>query len=225
MNKIIVRLSLGIVAATIWAQPARAVSPNPLENAYWRFEEGPNGADVTPGSDVVLDSANSNTMRAGSSASAPNYTTNIAPFALRSGASNNFALDFSQHSGGGDDLFTNSQNIDNGTIASGGGFTIEAAFRPDAVTFPGGPYQAIVSKNGEPAGSLPTMTLKIRGDDGKLHLEEYDGSGALTGVRSTAPALRRPMVRCCGCQRRRESFAVFTERGRLRLRFSRIGSG
>ena len=187
MKKILFSISFVAAALTLWVQPSLAVSPNPLENAYWRFEEGPNGADVTPGSDVVLDSINSNNMRADSSASAPNYTTTVAPFPLRSSASNHLALAFSTHSGGGDDLFTNDQNIDNGIVASGGGFTVEAAFQPGTVSFPNGPFQAIVAKDGLPAGTLPTFTLKVRGDDGTLQVEQYDGAGTLKNVKSTAP--------------------------------------
>jgi hypothetical protein len=182
-----------LLALSLVVDPAYAVSPNPLQSAYWRFEEGPNGADVGfAAPHFVQDSAigNDNDMTAASAASAPNYTSTVAPFPLRSGASNNLALDFSFHAGGGDDIYTVDRQIDNGTIGtpagSPSGFTLEAAFRPDSVNFPGGPFQAIVAKNGVPSGSLPTLALKVRGDNGRLQIEEYDKSGTLKDVQSTA---------------------------------------
>jgi hypothetical protein len=60
---------------------------------------------------------------------------------------------------------------------------LEAAFRPDVV---GGPFQAIVAKNGLPNGPLPTLVLKVRGDSGNLQIEQFDKSNVLKDVQSTA---------------------------------------
>lgn len=167
---------------------ALAVDPNALESAYWRFESGTNGTPVTPGDNVVPDSINSNDMSAFNADTAPTYTSTVAPFPLRSAAANNLALNFiSNAAGGGDDLYTVDRQIDNGIIGppvapNVTGFTIEAAFRPNAVDA----FQAIVAKNGLPGGSLPTLALKVRGDNGNLHVEQYDKAGSLVGVQSTS---------------------------------------
>ena len=45
------RHMVGVAAFTLFISTAHsvfAVSPNPLQNAYWRFEEGPAGSPVTP---------------------------------------------------------------------------------------------------------------------------------------------------------------------------------
>src|SRR5262249_30389769 len=162
-------------------------------NAYWRFEEGVSGNTTTPaGSDVVKDSANHNDLRAASATAAPTYTSTVPPTPLRSGLANNLALSFTPNN----DVYADLKNIDNGTIAPGGGFTIEAAFRSNSVSFPGGPYQAIICKEGEPADDgvdpktliekLPTLTLKIRGDSGVLQFEQFDDAKNLVSVSSAA---------------------------------------
>src|SRR6476659_8196413 len=60
---------VGVAAVALFIGSAHdvwAVAPNPLENAYWRFEEGTNGSVVsTPNANVVSDySGNNNSMRA-----------------------------------------------------------------------------------------------------------------------------------------------------------------
>ena len=50
------------VVCVMAAAECLAVDPNPLENAYWRFEEGTDGAVVPPDADSVLDSKNANHM-------------------------------------------------------------------------------------------------------------------------------------------------------------------
>jgi hypothetical protein len=172
---------------------ALAVDPNPLENAYWRFEEGQAGNQVGPvDSDVVQDSANDNDLRAPVATSPPTYTNAVPPRPLRSGNANNLALDFTPNN----DLITSLKNIENGIIAPGRGFTIEAAFRPGVVQFPGGAYHAIIAKEGEPANDtvdpkstiekLPTLVLKIRGDNGLLQFEQFDQAKTLVSVSSAA---------------------------------------
>ena len=81
------------------------------------------------------------------------------------------------------------KNINNGTIANGGGFTLEAAFRPAAL----GIFQAILSKEGQPAEKdanantpLETLELKIRGDNNKLQIEQFDGAKNVVSVSSLA---------------------------------------
>jgi hypothetical protein len=167
------------------------MAPNPLESAYWRFEEGQNGVVVPPSAndpdgngngffdgnyDTVVDSINDNNLR--NSAGIPTYTNQVAPTPLKSGAANNLAMNFAPNSA----LTTYFRNIDNGIIQPGNGFTIEAAFKPNSVPFPNGPYRAILAKAGEPSdgqggdivGNLPTAALKIRGDSGVLMLEQID---------------------------------------------------
>ena len=192
MNRHLAATAFAIAAVALFAQCAAAVTPTPLQSAYWRFEEGANGSLVTPGADVVLDSANNNRLRAATGAE-PRYTDSVAPFTLRSGLPNNLALDFTPNVGpGGDDLFTNNvaggAPIQNGLIgppAAPGvtGFTLEAAFRADAV---GGPFRGIVAKEGQPGGPLATLALKVRGDNSKLQIELFDQSNTVRSIESIA---------------------------------------
>lgn len=179
-----------VVASTplVWA-----VTPNPLENVYWRFEEGPDGPVTPADSDVVVDSAinpsiplNHNPLRTPAGL-APSYSSDVPPTPLKSGLANTRSMSFSPNN----NLAANAKNIDNGIIAPGGGFTIEAAFRTNALS---SLYQAIIVKEGQPADNgaapktfnenLPTMALKIRGDSGKLMFEEFDGANQLKSVSS-----------------------------------------
>ena len=163
----------------VTGQALAGVDPNALQSAYWRFEEGPDGTSVpaTP-AEYVQDSINDNNLNP--SPSAPTYTTNVAPAPLRSGLSNTLALNFSPNQ----DLFTIDEQIDNGTLQSGQGFTVEGAFQADAVG--GDVYRGIIVKDGQPNGPLPTFVVKIRGDTGELQVELFDGSGTLRDVRSIA---------------------------------------
>ena len=94
-------------------------------------------------------------------------------------------------------LATFLRNIDNGIIEPGNGFTVEAAFRPNAVVFPGGQYRGILAKGGEPSdniggpivGNLPTAALKIRGDSGVLMFEQFDTDRNLVSVSSESPLI------------------------------------
>lgn len=185
-----------------------AVAPNALESAYWRFEEGTNGGavpdpvadpdgDGTPYGDgdydAVVDSINNNNLRkaTGTGLGTPTYTGDVAPTPLKSGQPNNLAMSFSPNSA----LITSLRNIENGIIEPGNGFTIEAAFRPNAVSYPGGPYRGILAKGGEPDdtnphaifGNLPTAALKVRGDSGVLMFEQYDTNKNLVNVSSVNP--------------------------------------
>ncbi len=190
---------VGVAAFTLFISTTHvvsAVSPNPLENAYWHFDEGPDGSDVSTTADSVRDSINENHLDIFDAGVAPNYTSLTAPTPLKSGYANSLALAFTPNN----DLITLFQDhdrgtaglgkhINNGTIANGGGFTLEAAFRPDSL----GAFQAIVAKEGRPAENdgnsnspLPTLALKIRGDNHTLQIEQFDGAKNLVSVASQA---------------------------------------
>ena len=169
------------------AIPAIAnTAPNPLESAYWRFEEGTNGTPVNSAvADPVHDSINQNHLDAFATNTSPNYTSSVPPKPLKSGLANTLALDFIPHAGGGDDLFTQyndgdagkgpAKHINDGIIAPGGGFTVEAAFNTNNPAR----FAAIVGKEGQPAGSRPVQTfvLKTRADNSLLQVELFDGNG------------------------------------------------
>ena len=165
------------------------VAPSPLQSAYWRFQEGPSGSLVNSAApDAVLDSINANHLTAFSATTAPSYTSSVPPKALRSGAANTLALSFTPHAGGGDDLFTRfspGKPINNGTIASGGGFTIETAFNTNNPAL----FGSIIAKEGQPGGSRPqpTFVLKTRADNSLLQVEQWDGNANLVQVSSLAP--------------------------------------
>lgn len=188
---------LVVASFSIGIQALADTAPNPLESAYWRFEEGANFGVVNSAvANPVLDSTNQNHLDSFNADTSPTYTNNVAPTPLKSGLANHLALDFIPNAGGGgDDLFTLFSNgdlgkglakhINNGIIAAGGGFTIEAAFNTNNP----GRYGAIISKEGRPGGSRPeqTLELKTRGDSSLLQVEMWDGNGSLTQVSSLAP--------------------------------------
>jgi hypothetical protein len=184
---------LSCLLTLVIVESAGAVDPNPLQSAYWRFEEGTEFNRVTPrNSDVVLDSINDNDLRAFQCDScgqggvaidaAPTYVSTVPPVLPQGAASNALALDFLPNQ----DLISQDQDINNGIIAPGGGFTVEAAFRPNSVVA----FQGIVAKEGRPAlgklagnfvENLPTFVLKVRGDNGRMQVELWDG-GAVTSA-------------------------------------------
>ena len=167
---------------------ALGVDPNPLENAYWRFEEGPLDSLVPAGEDTVLDAVNEINMQrwagpdgAPTDITAPMYTDDVpAPVIPQTGEPNTLALDFTPHPGGGDDIYTNTKNINNPLVDA---ITVEATFKMKYVGSIEGldPFQGIVSK--EAAGdetqleNLPVFVIKVR-DTGLLQVEMFDGSGA-----------------------------------------------
>ena len=156
------RISFCLFALAV-GSTAQAIAPSPLQSAHWRFEEGPEFSRVSPrNSDVVLDSINDNDMRAfqcdacgpGGTMidAAPTYVSTVPPAALQSGATNTLALDFIPNQ----DILSQEQEINNGIIAPGGGFTVEAAFRPNSVVA----FQGIVAKEGRPGlGKFTPRTL------------------------------------------------------------------
>jgi hypothetical protein len=180
-----------LVFPLLLAATAHAGPPVPLESAYWRFEEGPALSEVPANVDVVLDSINDNPMRGFENATAtidatPMYVSTVPPTPLKSGLPNTLALDFIRNpTGGGDDLFAQQQPINNGIIAPGGGFTVEAAFRSNNPAL----FAGIVSKEGQPGGSRPVQTfvLKTRADTSELQVEQWDANANLVEVSSLAP--------------------------------------
>jgi hypothetical protein len=124
-------------------------------------------------------------MDAFDSTTAPDYVSDVPPTPLKSGLPNTLALDFIPHPNGGDDLFTLyndgdfgkglAKHINDGIVATGGGFTVEAAFKTNNPAR----YAAIIGKEGQPAGSRPVQTfvIKTRGDNSRLQVELYDGNG------------------------------------------------
>jgi hypothetical protein len=184
---------VGVAAFTLFLSTAHsvlAVSPQPLQSAYWRFEEGTAGQPVTPGdNDYVKDSINANHMRAYDSGTTPDYTSDVAPTPLKSGLANTKALNFSVHDDLYTDITTTTKPIDNGQIggANGGsvtGYTLEAAFKPSSL----GGFQGIVGREGIPNAAQndfnETLELKIRGDNNLLQIEQFDKGGTKVQVSS-----------------------------------------
>ena len=95
LRQLILGQLLGLAAVFVWGVgDARAVDPNPLQSAYWRFEEGPAGSQVPASTadptipDTVLDSINDNHLQAWRDFSAPTYHTDVPPTPLKSGLAN-----------------------------------------------------------------------------------------------------------------------------------------
>jgi hypothetical protein len=196
IQRIILLLAI-FAAAEMALTRAWAVDPNALESAYWRFEEDiPVGQPVNPPNEaVVLDSINQNGMQAFEDfddpndpndpvipSSAPTYTSDVPPTALKSGLPNNKALDFLP-SPNGKDLHSSIKNINNPIIENG--FTLEAAFKPFSINR----YQVIAGKDGKPNAGMneQTLALKMRGDTNELQIELFDKSNTIHGVRSSGP--------------------------------------
>jgi hypothetical protein len=176
-----------------------AVDPNPLQSAYWRFEEGTAGSPVEPrNSDVVVDSTNDNNLRAFMNETvdaAPSYIGTVPPTPLASGLPNTLALDFIPNQ----DLYANEQQINNGIIAPGGGFTVEAAFMTNNPAL----FAGIVGKEGRPGlgklngvfvENLQTFVLKTRADNSLLQVEQWDGGEVMLGEEPVQVSSLAPLV-------------------------------
>jgi hypothetical protein len=190
-------LAIGIALAmssAVWA-----VDPNQLPSAYWRFEEGTANGRVEPrNEDVVLDSINDNDLRAFMNVdvdAAPTYVNTVPPTPLQSGLPNTLALDFIPNQ----DLFAEQQDINNGTISPGGGFTVEAAF----MTNNPARYAGIVGKEGRPGlgklggnfiENLQTFVLKTRQDNSLLQVEQWDGGEVMFGEEPVQISSLAPLV-------------------------------
>ncbi len=184
--------AIGFSATSVWA-----VSPNPLENAYWRFEEGSVGSVVNPPNDnVIVDSSgNSNNMRAYMDSdpnnpnpnASPTYSDFLPPKPLASGAPNTLSFQFNPFPNG-KDIYTDGRQINNGIIAPGGGFTIEAAFNSNNPAT----WGTIISKEGRPKlghadeelSSLSTFSLMTNADDSRLMVQQFDAAGNLVVAQS-----------------------------------------
>jgi hypothetical protein len=140
----------------------------------------------------VVDSVNDNNLRAFMDPTvdaAPTYVSTVPPKPLRSGLPNTLALDFVPN----EDVYANEQAINNGIIAPGGGFTVEAAF----MTNNPARFAGIVGKEGRPGeGSanffrdkIQTFVLKTRGDNSLLQVELFDAAANEVQVSSQAPLL------------------------------------
>jgi Concanavalin A-like lectin/glucanases superfamily len=188
-----------MVLGTVLTSSARAVDPNPLQSAYWRFEEGMAGGHVTPrNADVVLDSINDNDLRAFMDVNvdaSPKYVADVPPKPLKSGLPNTLALDFLPNQ----DLYAEQQEINNGIIAPGGGFTVEAAFRTNNPAR----FAGIVGKEGQPAlgklgagfiENLQTFVLKTRGDNSLLQVELWDGGAPTSGADNPQVSSLAPLM-------------------------------
>ncbi|HOW73357.1 MAG TPA: PEP-CTERM sorting domain-containing protein [Phycisphaerae bacterium] len=155
-----------------------------LENAYWRFEEGPAGQPLpTPGPDgsnpeSILDSINANHMTTWAGFTAPKWTNLVSTAVVpQTGAPNTLALDFTPNQ----DIYTRAKPIDSQDVTA---FTLEAAFMPRTVDR----WEVIVGKDGKPsAGPEQTLALKVRNDTKELHIELFDAANVIHGVRSKAP--------------------------------------
>lgn len=177
---------LGCVILLGWgAGTARATDPNPLESAYWRFEEGVAGEYVPAGADTVTDSINANHLQRNDETTppeleAPTYTADVpAAVVPQTGAPNTLALDFFHDPTGGDDLFPWEKNINNPIIEEGNGFSVEASFKFRFVGSEQGvdPFQIIICKESnldmQAVTVLPIFTLRVL-DTGYLQAILYD---------------------------------------------------
>jgi hypothetical protein len=193
-----------ILLATLAMSLLPATELSAATTAYWRHEEGAPNTLVPDGQNTVIDSSGSgNHMQTFSSTNfphtAPTYSANVSPVTLRSGLPNTRSLDFGFGSAGAvpegpepnDDNFTaNDKPIETKIFTA---MTVEAAFNMKTVTPPGplgnGPFQALVGKDGAPAGiPEPPFKLIVRGDDfpdlipNQLVAEWIDGDNQLQRV-------------------------------------------
>ncbi len=151
-------------------------------SAYWRHEEGSDGALIAAGPGSVLDSSgNGNHMQTfDPTFTSASYSTNVSPVPLRSGLPNTLSLDFGP---GGDDAGLNDDNYSGGAAINSQLFssmTMELAFNMNAI----GGFQAVFGKDGKPTSSVvPPLKVLVRGDDfpnavpNQLFIEWIDGDG------------------------------------------------
>ena len=178
---------LGCVILLGWgAGTARATDPNPLESAYWRFEEGVAGEYVPAGEDTVLDSINANHLQRNDETTppdleAPTYTSDVPAAVIpQTGEPNLLALDFFHDPTGGDDIFPWIKNIDNPIIEDG--ISVEASFKYRFVGSQEGvdPFQIIICKESnldfQAVTPLPIFTLRVL-DTGYLQVILFDNGG------------------------------------------------
>jgi hypothetical protein len=186
----LMKVLLGLTLATAaLASPVAALAQT---SAYWRHEEGTNGALIPAGPDTVQDSSGtgSHMQTFNPAFTSATYTSTVSPVPLRSGLPNTLSLDFGP---GGDDGGLNDDNFTTSAKPVStmlfNAITVEAAFRMDTVAG----YQAILGKDGKPLGDapgeddspVPPFKVLIRGDDfpdaipNQLFIEWIDGDGTL----------------------------------------------
>jgi hypothetical protein len=175
-----------------WQRQYSAVVPPDVTVAYWRHEEGPSGSVVGSGMSAVLDaSGEGNHMRTYISGStSASYATSVSPLPLRSGLSNNLALDFGpggDDGGQNDDNYTDGKPIDSQLFSE---LTVELAFKMNTI----GGFQTLVGKDGKPtASAVAPLQIKVRGDsfpDGisnQLFVEWLDGDGDVHFLANGSP--------------------------------------
>jgi len=182
---------LASVSILALAAPLYAVDPNPLESAYWRFEEGTANSKVAEGNNTVLDSINANHMRRFTNTdpafppdvNAPTYVADVPGAVVpATGQANTLSLWFS---GSFQDIYSDTKHINN-PIATA--FTLEASFKPAVAGT--GLWQAIVSKestSGDTTSDSPPLCLKVTGDGfNRVRLELRDRGNNLRVVDSLA---------------------------------------
>lgn len=160
------RLRVGIAVAMLCSITASvyAVTPSPLENAYWRFEEGTAGGIVAAtdpaATGAAIDSLNANHMRRFGDLNAPTYSAEVPRAKVPgTGADNNLSLWFS---GTYMDIYTDGKKINNPIVTA---FTLEASFKAEAVGE--NLWQTVVSKESKSddmTSDAPPFALKITGD-------------------------------------------------------------
>ena len=180
--KRLIGLALAVAALS---SPVAALAQT---SAYWRHEEGTNGALIPAGPDTVLDASGSgNHMQTfDPTFTSATYTSSVSPVPLRSGLSNTRALDFGP--GGDEDRFRGGLDDDNFTDGKPiqtqvfTAMTVEVAFSMGSVG--PGQYQAVFGKDGKPTdGPAPPFKVLIRGDDfpdavpHQIFVEWFDGDG------------------------------------------------
>lgn len=177
-----------------------AVPPTPLQDAYWRMEEGEPGTRVKESSPnlatgTVLDSINENHMRRftpdpPADFHAPIYSTDVPGSIIPATAEPN-TLSLYFEGGfpggiGGVDLYADTKPINNPLVTT---FTLEASFKSDAV----GPglAQTIVckeSRSDDATSDAPPLSLKITGtEDPRLMIQLRDKGNNLVTIESLAP--------------------------------------
>lgn len=191
-SRVLISVPLAVGFCVVLVLPARALSPGPLEDCYWRYEDGPLGDPVPVVADYLWDdSGNGNHQQTQSTNTAPIFVADVpAPTVPATGQANTMALWFDgvQEEGPGDEIFVTGKTVCNPTNVVG--FTIEASFKADEV-MPGTDYnQTVFGKdsntftNDVPAEILdkPTAALRVRGDNNKLEWEQVDKATNLVSV-------------------------------------------
>lgn len=171
-----------------------------LEDAYWGFEGGTDGAMVPAGENTIEDvTPNANDMqRYQNDINAPHYSSQVPlSYVPATGQPNALSLRFAPHTGGGDDIYAAGKNINNRLI--GGtykgnpnpvtAFTLEASFRPNVI---GSRYMTVICResrlgdNPDTTSDHPPLALKIMAADAPFTRTRY-ASNCGTGPTWSTP--------------------------------------